>query len=654
MILATVVLFTGLVKSGMTVGETDFVLRRGIHFNGGRPYVAGDDVRTGYWDVFEAEIDAAAPNLPVATMYALTGNVNRHVLMRFGLDDFQVENTSNPTATLRLTLVDGEKASLKSVRLIKRPWMTPPVNTLAKRVKTPKPGDPIPFVGGVTWSRAGGDVAPWERPGAAGNGDTALLKLDITREKDQLLIKGLGPVVADWAKHPGENFGLLFEFSGETGIWGSTSPEGRPELEVSGFRRVQRTSGNAAIYAVQDSTTEVSVGSAETISKLRVRQGAEWIYEGAPKTFNITNSRSKDARARHLTFVAQVGNQQVTTTIDPQGTWAPIDHAQAAWCKAAIDASVFSFAPFGAMKYINGTAKTYEYSISKAGFYSQDIWEPKTDLSLLGGLIPPPRPIKNPLFDQLARPVVGPLPLSTVDVLKNGQRKVPTAMIARVVNLDGIVMPGVKVTVGLDASGQETELTSDAKGFIFLPAITGTPQFLRFTADKWNIKDEFGVQISYFQDQYARGSVNAMSFDLPFNLPLLQIQRETNLIAGKPVRDSKGSFPAQLLSLVDGKPETSFRLEPGQWVEVDLGRDRLLAEISWDSPSEVPFEVLLYGTGEKETEADSWLKYEPPAEGMGNRSFFPSPVDGRFIRIINQGKKVIVFNDIFTFAGKRS
>jgi hypothetical protein len=643
-----------LVLANQSLQTAEIPLSRGYHFNGGRAVVPGDDIRVGYWDVFEAEIDAAAPTLPISTMYALTGNVNRHVLMRFGLDEFQAIG-DGVEATLVLTLVEPEKANLKSIRILRKPWMTPPANSLGKRVKTPKAGDPVPFAPGVTWTKAGGDVSNWEKAGALGTSDSTIVNAEITKKDNKLYIKGLGKTVAEMMRYPGANFGFMLEFSGETGIWSSLSPESRPQLVLKGVEQIKPNQAPAEVAVSKVGDGTVTIFSPKQINKLKVRQGTDWIYEGPAKALTLGKSKSKDSRASMTTIVVDLGEKEHVVTLDPNGPWAPIDHFQANWLRSAIDASVYSFAPTGAGRYINPTASSYHYSLENAGLGAHEIYEVPTDLSLLLALVPPPKPTSNPLFKQLAQPVVGPLPMSTVDELMHGTRKLPSLVIAKVVNPDGVAIPGTKVVLDKFKEGIKPEVyTADAKGFIFITLDPNTlvPLF-GFDAAFSDSKDSIRVAGAYFTNQYARGNTTALSFELPFNLPLLPVQRDTNLAYGKPTKDSKGSFPAQLIALTDGKVETEFKLSPGEWVEIDLGRDRLLAEFTWNSPQNAQFEVVTYGTGEKAEEAVRWFEAMPPDEGPQDKTVYPTPAQARFVRIKNTGKSVFAIGDIKLFAGKR-
>ncbi len=156
-------------------------------------------------------------------------------------------------------------------------------------------------------------------------------------------------------------------------------------------------------------------------------------------------------------------------------------------------------------------------------------------------------------------------------------------------------------------------------------------------------------------DAYARGNTAAAVIDLPFNVPTEPLEPSQNLAENKIVTDSGGGLPAQLIGLIDGKLGASVALsgEEGAWVEVDLGRDRPVAEVRlamepgafWNR-----FDILFYATGQQPIEALKWARELDGAWTLANRA---GPAEGslrwltyrgaaarvRFIRIVNREKR---------------
>ncbi|MEI8283007.1 MAG: hypothetical protein WCG75_11415, partial [Armatimonadota bacterium] len=148
--------------------------------------------------------------------------------------------------------------------------------------------------------------------------------------------------------------------------------------------------------------------------------------------------------------------------------------------------------------------------------------------------------------------------------------------------------------------------------------------------------------------------------DLPFNFGPWPINTETNLIVGKPANDSAKSFPAQLAGLVDDNPDTEYVLPAKGWVEIDLGRDRLLGE--FDIQGEVPhkFNVKVYGTTDKVDQADVWIDeinadlFRSAYGQTGDSIYRPSPNTARYVRIENLTDKPARLKGIKVFAAKKT
>lgn len=148
----------------------------------------------------------------------------------------------------------------------------------------------------------------------------------------------------------------------------------------------------------------------------------------------------------------------------------------------------------------------------------------------------------------------------------------------------------------------------------------------------------------------ARGSA---LLNLRFALPASPIEPATNLAANKIVTDMPGSLPAKLAPLVDGSPETvaELTLSKDEWLEIDLGRDRPLGEVRLVlPPGAVPwpkFDVFVYATGQRASEARLWTQERDSAWTIANRRDFEAVDKGlpsvtyrgpltraRFIRLV--------------------
>ncbi|MCW5936489.1 MAG: hypothetical protein KIT11_04190 [Fimbriimonadaceae bacterium] len=92
--------------------------------------------------------------------------------------------------------------------------------------------------------------------------------------------------------------------------------------------------------------------------------------------------------------------------------------------------------------------------------------------------------------------------------------------------------------------------------------------------------------------------------------------REENAALNRAVTDSGGRFPAQLLALVDGNADTTVTLEgDNAWLEVDLGRDLLVGEVTLhaDSCEASDLVIDVRTTGEAVSDSRIWIR-EPYAK----------------------------------------
>ncbi|MBX7132332.1 MAG: hypothetical protein K1X67_06605 [Fimbriimonadaceae bacterium] len=123
-------------------------------------------------------------------------------------------------------------------------------------------------------------------------------------------------------------------------------------------------------------------------------------------------------------------------------------------------------------------------------------------------------------------------------------------------------------------------------------------------------------------EEAARGSA---LLNLRFALPSSPMDMATNLAKNKIVTDSANSLPAKLVGLVDDNLETVAELElkNDDWLEIDLGRDRPLGEVRMVIPSGgapwEKFDIYVYATGQRASEARLWTQERDSAWTMLNR-----------------------------------
>jgi hypothetical protein len=115
-------------------------------------------------------------------------------------------------------------------------------------------------------------------------------------------------------------------------------------------------------------------------------------------------------------------------------------------------------------------------------------------------------------------------------------------------------------------------------------------------------------------DAFHRGQ-KAPLVRIRFQVPSEALDAGSNLAKDRIITDAAGSLPAQLVPLVDGAFDKTvpFGEKEGDWVEIDLGRDRAVGEVKLFARSADfwrKFDILVYSTGQKVSEARVWT-HEP-------------------------------------------
>lgn len=160
-------------------------------------------------------------------------------------------------------------------------------------------------------------------------------------------------------------------------------------------------------------------------------------------------------------------------------------------------------------------------------------------------------------------------------------------------------------------------------------------------------------------DAYFRGAkTGAFVFNLEFNVTTRPI-KFGNLALNRAVTDSRGTPIDSLRALVDGKTDASYELggSEGDWLEIDIGRDRPIGEIRflfYGDPNNMwdQFDILVYSTGQRPNEARlysrelNWKQTLPTRRDIDPKDFEVSsvayraqPMFVRFIRIVNKSNR---------------
>ncbi len=228
-------------------------------------------------------------------------------------------------------------------------------------------------------------------------------------------------------------------------------------------------------------------------------------------------------------------------------------------------------------------------------------------------------------------------------------------------------------------------LKTDNQGFIMLPfkntdaGKNGTP-FDPLDSDLKNAyfiirvqakgATAFGwLKIWQIADTFARGGQKAGILNIRFELPNVEVDYSQNLARNKMMRDSKGSYPAKLHFLNQEFPIKGLDTlnKVGDWIEIDLGRDRPLSEVSFDVLGDQiwkKFDILIYRTAQKPSDAVIWAREVNGPWSLRTRSvsqkenpswhtlrYYGLPLYGRYVRmIIREGDASAEFSNLKIFA----
>lgn len=165
-------------------------------------------------------------------------------------------------------------------------------------------------------------------------------------------------------------------------------------------------------------------------------------------------------------------------------------------------------------------------------------------------------------------------------------------------------------------------------------------------ATRAGVSDVAWIKPWHLLDTFSRGSKGAGIIDLHFNLTDLPLVAGSNLAIDKLVSDKAGRAPGQLAALVDADPQTTldFSGVEGDWLEIDLGRDRLFGELGLNLvEGAIPkFDWMVYGTGQVAAEAVPWVR---ESNGQFSKATSLTPdvvyrgpaVRARYLRLVLRG-----------------
>jgi len=248
----------------------------------------------------------------------------------------------------------------------------------------------------------------------------------------------------------------------------------------------------------------------------------------------------------------------------------------------------------------------------------------------------------------------------------------PKTTLIKATDLSGRALGGIQLDFFQSKGGQILDgpptfslTTSDLEGTALLSNKEGLGPFGKLDSDGGNgtflIRAtsngtaEWGwLKAWQVIDAASRGNLAAAVLEIHFNLTSGPLDFDTNLAKDRIITDSTNILPAKIAPLVSGAIDQAVQLggKAGDWVEIDLGRDRTIGEISligdpgafWQK-----FDVIVYTTGQKLDEAATWAREtnwnwtssnrrDPIANAPGVVSvgYCAAASRIRFIRIVNR------------------
>ena len=632
----------------------------------------------GYWAVEDTYLDKAEAGQDHGGGYTLLGGDGRTVLLRFGdLSRAVGRGMRVVSASLVLTPSGGDVPKLDGVTAVDAPWGEGPMTTLTRILANVEAGPSKAKTGAAkgaaTWSERRAGIAPWPAPGKPGGTTVATTSTPQGRE---FRIDGLGPTVQGWLDKPWTNDGLALAFEGDVEFFGSQSPSGRPRLllriepmiatletkpdlavtriakEDGKWAATVRNVGSAPAPATKGEwATEGKAGTPIAVPALAPGAEARLPYEGGePKEdlqvpnlgFAVDHVAKDPNPANDRLDVFTTGKAvrlKVAPGVDPQA----VVHY---WNETVAPQSRFSFAPSGVKDRIR-LESSGEASDGAADLLAGlrqiglqlglpdpdgggDLYpglmgygDTRFEGSLPGRLALPYEPYPNPATDNALLEPTGLLSATDVGRLNDGSDRLPLpkVVLLSAVDLVGRPLPGLELTVEGGGLGKQ-KLTTGATGSVLLPP----PSFkndlsngtITVRAGRFGVAAKDEVKAWRLSDSVRRGNTVVVA-EVRLNLPTQPLEKETNLAEGKPLVDSAGKPYAY------GSP---LPAKAGEWVEIDLGRDRTIGEIGLQPGKTFPerVEIRVYGTGGKPEEATLWASDRATDWTLRNRG-----EDGRLV-----------------------
>lgn len=626
------------------------------------------------------------------------------ILLRFA--DLRRFVGDGPITAASIRLVGSlEGASVKRIARVSAPWGEGPSDTIGGLFRRPSEDgkDTTPVPDAATWRLRQGKRADWQGVGASGPADaTPVAGVTVVAADGGATVEGLGPLVQRFRDRPEANFGLLIEFDRPVGFASAQAePADRPTLVVESTP-VAATPGLSVDSLIPENggwTAVVrnrGVGPMAGLKAIWSRDGravAESavpdLAPGASATVTVKGFATADPTDERRDAIAlRIDSPRPDATLAddvligyPGGTALPVDRLTAeGFNESWAPSSRASFAPEGILRRVNVAPSGTPLPKEDFGAVARALGAPDVrPLSTAPYLDPFAGPNGGdaryegtvpPSVAMAAAPAgpMGPRPTglySLTDIaFLNGRGTVRQARSALVKIADGRGVPLPRQTVVMrkfDAEGKPVgepkTLITDNAGTIALPA---DPK-----ATEWAAATAIGAPMTTFTvtpdpagpggeptvralkawelvDAAARSRLPVAIVELRFEIPVVPIDRTTDLADGRLVTDKSGRLPTELagLTAASGKP-IEWTFADGDWIEVDLGRDRTVAEIELEVTGSGAFDVVGYGTGDRPEDAVTAARISDLALLLRNRpgslKWYPAPRRTRYVRLVGRG-----------------
>ncbi len=653
------------------------------------------------WNVQDTTLISSDPDTNFGGSTTLLGGPGRTILIRFG-DISRLVPAGKRVASASLVFEQqaGSPPNLQSVSTVRLPWNEGPRHTFSASFTMPDPkAKPKPPMGSATWRERQGQIAGWDRPGGWGPKDARPIESANLEIRDaSVSITGLGEAVQAMATDPESNYGFSLRFSANLEFASSESAKNRPRLEImladaapverkvdlalTGFSATDSVAKATVFNAGTGAVTGYSVifrteeGEISVAAPGPLAPGATAVIEHAVKPDPARPVRLQpvlarvsaagDADPRNDAFTGYVGAKTINCSLEDARRFN----------ETYLGESRFSFAPSGADARVNfqqveggpdGTeAMMAVYrqlfgnsleQFSKAGggypgFVGLSGWGDTRFDGVVPGQIPLPLvPISSPVFD--VNPLVpsGLLNMTEVAYLNRDAAKpwptVPKTVILRVQDQLGRSLAGTQVSLtsrtGADAPAT-TDITVPATGSVILPKFPATADEVKLSLSLNGETEAAPFYVWQLVDQASRGNRDVAFLELRANLPAAKIDHATDLAENKVVTDSVNTPPAKLIVLTQrGGSSDGVALPAGKgaWIEIDLGRDRTIAEVSLDFAGDQmwkSFDIVGYGTGQPASEAGAFAQEMDARNHMAPVAYRGSAPRIRYLRIINRSE----------------